>query len=86
MRLSLRSHLIFVTGLLLATFGIGQIWGLATSLRGGSADLADIVTGGLGFLLVVVASIVLGRFMYVHVRLSRSLQEKTQEVYNGSHK
>lgn len=91
MKLPVRSHILFVVAVLAATFGVGQIWGLALALRSGAADSASVVAAGFGLLLVVTSGTVLGRFFYVLSRLSRASRIQKEEVphegnsqsYNG---
>ena len=71
MLLPLRSYIIFVAGLLAATFGLGQVWSLALALRAGDSAHQQILAGGLGLLLLLGAGLVVGRFLLVVGRASR---------------
>ena len=82
---TLRSHIIFVAGLLMATFGAGQLWSLARALRGGNMNSADLILGTLGLVLLLASVLVLGRILYLVSLKSRSIQSHQQEVYNETH-
>ncbi len=86
MRLSIRSHVIFVAGLLGATFGIGQLWNLALSLREGSASSADMMAGSLGLLPLVVGGLIVGRMLYLQGSVSRLNQAQMQDTHDDRHK
>ena len=71
MLLPLRSYIMFVAGLLAATFGLGQVWSLALALRAGAEEQQQSEATCQDLLVRRVAGLVVGRFLLVVGRASR---------------
>ena len=84
MRLSYRVQIIFAAGLLVATYGVAQIWSLTAAFRGGSAGVADILAGTFGLLLLAASGLVVGRILYHSARAAESIKSQNQEALDDA--
>ncbi len=82
MRLSMRIQIIFAAGLLVATYGATQLWSLTASMRDGSVSFGDIIAGVVGFLLLVMSGLVVGRILYHSARAAEIIKSRKREAFD----
>ena len=78
MRLPIRTHVILVLCTLAATFGLGQGWGMISSMREGTAGTTTMITGSFGILLLLISGAILARLFHSLGSGSSSLNAKRQ--------
>ena len=65
----------------IAAYGVGQVWSMFLTLRGGNGTMAVVATGVVGAILLAISAVVIGRFL--HVLRNKSISTADPDLING---